>query len=284
MASILTAINNLSHKLNNQIEPVTSSRTVANAMGDSLQAYVENLFIDNVENLTLEQINEQRAIIFSWAGNQNNIPDLILKNGDAIEIKKIEGIGSLALNSSHPKQILSSESPMITSKCRICEGVGNHWEKELWYIIGTVSENKVKYLFFIQGKLYAAEDAVYARIKNIIKTGVTEIENVQFAETKELGRVNKVDPLGITSLRIRGMWDIEHPFNVYNYIPELQKSSDQDKLTSYVIVEKTKYLTFDHYQRQQIESNDRISIFDKKIKNPDNTAQLIDIKLIKVEV
>ena len=30
-----------------------------------------------------------------------------------------------------------------------------------------------------------------------------------FAETKELGRVNQVDPLGITNLRIRGMWQIE---------------------------------------------------------------------------
>ncbi len=284
MTSMLTAICNLAIKSDNVISNVTSSRTIANAMGDSLQAYVEKLFIPNASNLTEEQINNEKERVFSWSGNQNNIPDLIIKGGDAIEIKKIEGTGSLALNSSYPKQVLCSDSPMITRNCRNCEGVGNSWQKELWYVIGTVNENRIKYLFFIQGKLYAAENSIYDRIKTIIKSGVTEINNVEFSETKELGRVNRVDPLGITSLRIRGMWDIEHPFNVYNYISEIEKKADCEKLRAYVLVEKAKYLSFDVNERTTLSDLNNVQIFEKKIKNPDNPVQLIDTTLIKVEV
>lgn len=284
MTSILTAIKNLASKSDNTIANVTSSRTVANAMGDSLQAYVEKLFISNADSLSDEQINYEKEKIFSWSGNQNNIPDLIIKGGDAIEIKKIEGVGSLALNSSYPKQVLFSDSPMITRNCRNCEGVGNHWQKELWYVIGTVNEDKIKYLFFIHGKLYAAEHTTYERIRNIIKTGVTEINNVEFSETKELGRVNRVDPLGITSLRIRGMWDIEHPFNVYDYIPEIEKTVDCEKLLAYVLVEKSKYIGFDEREKTSLSSLGNVQVFEKKIKNPDNPVQLLETILIKVEV
>ena len=59
--------------------------------------------------------------VFSYTGNQNNPPDIILKNGDAIEVKKVQGnANALALNSSYPKAKLYSDSTMITSNCRNC--------------------------------------------------------------------------------------------------------------------------------------------------------------------
>lgn len=63
-------------------------------------------------------------------------------------------------------------------------------------------------------------DQVYNRIQNIIKEGVESIPGVDFSETRELGHVNKVDPLGITYLRVRGMWGIENPWKVFNYVYE----------------------------------------------------------------
>jgi hypothetical protein len=90
--------------------------------------------------------------------------------------------------------------------------------------------------------------------------------------------------LGRTSLRIRGMWSIEHPFNVYNYLPELEKNYDDNKMVVYVIVETSKYLTFENDERKLVEENNKVAVFDKKIKNPDNPVQLIDAKLIKIEV
>lgn len=43
-----------------------------------------------------------------------------------------------------------------------------------------------------------------------------QIPNISLTDTRELGKLNKVDPLGITYLRIRGMWGIENPFQVFN--------------------------------------------------------------------
>lgn len=60
--------------------------------------------------------------MFSYIGNQNNPPDSMLRNGDAIEVKKIESKkAALALNSSYPKAKLYADSPMINKECRECE-------------------------------------------------------------------------------------------------------------------------------------------------------------------
>lgn len=39
-------------------------------------------------------------------------------------------------------------------------------------------------------------------------------------ESKELGHINKVDPLGVTYMRVRGMWGIDNPWKVFSYIYE----------------------------------------------------------------
>ncbi|MBL0721141.1 MAG: NgoPII family restriction endonuclease [Sulfurovum sp.] len=42
------------------------------------------------------------------------------------------------------------------------------------------------------------------QIKDTISNGITSIPNVEFTATNELGKVKKIDPLGMTDLRIRG--------------------------------------------------------------------------------
>jgi hypothetical protein len=286
MASILTALINLADKKDNNVKHVVSSRTVANAMGDSLDAYIKSLFINNIAGMTPEEINLKKQEVFSWLGNQNNIPDLILKNSDAVEIKKIEGVSSLALNSSHPKQVLSSDSSMISQGCRDCEGIDISWTKELWYVIGTVNKNKVIYLFFVHGVLYSANESIYSKIRTDIKNGIEEINNIQFSDTNELAKVNCVDPLGITSLRVRSMWSIKHPFYVYDYIPEIKKHNNKlnNKLYTYILVENNKYFSFSEIERNTLESKQNVKMYDKQIKNPNNPSQLIGSKLIRIEI
>lgn len=100
-----------------------------------------------------------------------------------------------------------------------------------------------------------------------------------FADTKELGRVNQVDPLGITNLRIRGMWQIENPRKVFNYLHETTTSDFE--LICIIPIEK--YIGFPIESLTKIEAikMNGFSIEDKKIKDPNNPAQLIDCKLIK---
>lgn len=86
------------------------------------------------------------------------------------------------------------------------------------YAVGVVDTNNLTSLALVYGDDYCAEKSVYEQIKSVIKNGVESISGVEFSETKELGRVNRVDPLGITYLRVRGMWGIDNPFSVFNYI------------------------------------------------------------------
>ena len=68
-----------------------------NNMGEDF----ENLIKDSLCNsFTLTE--QDRMIKYneylSWSGNQNNPPDLIIKGGDAIEIKKMGGEDNIMLN------------------------------------------------------------------------------------------------------------------------------------------------------------------------------------------
>ena len=204
-----------------QISEMSDGKNRVNNQGRGLEEFIIDLFCGTVnepnERIRLEKRNE----LFSYIGNQNNPPDAMINAGDAIEIKKIETAGAaIALNSSYPKAKLYSNSSMLAKACISCED----WvEKDMIYVIGQIYKHSLKSLCFVYGVDYAASLETYERIKLIIKQGILTIDGVEFSETKELGRVNKVDPLGITNLRIRGMWHIDNPIKVFNYIYEPQK-------------------------------------------------------------
>ncbi len=284
MTNVCKALLNILKQPNNQLKETFKSGTKVNRMGDSLEEYIKNCFADTFDQTDKEKNVEIHSKIFSWQGTQNNPPDLILKGSDAIEVKKIGGFGSIALNSSYPKAKLKSSSSMITNECRACEN-DDEWEKELVYALGTVNKkNIIKVLFFIYGSLYAAGDEIYSRIKNNIADGVEKTPNVVFSKTNELGRVNSVDPLGITQLRIRGMWQIYHPYRVYDYLYEVDKESD--KIDDYIIYS---FIPNDQIEKMsddfsELEKRKNVNIYDKKIKNPNNPSKLIDIKLIKIVI
>jgi len=269
MVNILTAIENLVNKPLLKIGASYLGRNRIHNIGEGLEEYIKDLFagsIDDEKETRLAKINET----FSYIGNKNNPPDLILKNGDAIEIKKIESMGSsLALNSSYPKARLYADSPLITTACRTCE---NWTEKDMWYVVGVVDKSNVlKALCFVCGEDYAASNEIYERIKQSIREGVVNIPDVEFSETNELGRVNKVDPLGITYLRIRGMWGIQNPFCVFR---EIYTLSAKAMFHFMAIMNEKKY------EEMGGISYEKLNIKDVKIKNPDNPAQLKKAKLI----
>jgi hypothetical protein len=154
-------------------------------------------------------------------GNKNNPPDFIVKQGVAVEVKKIENVsfGKIVLNSSYPKDYLYSDSSLITRACGECEDEYGGWDrKNMVYAIGNVIGDRLKMLWLLYGNCYAADRHTYERIKDTIGSGITQIEDVEFSETRELDRVNKVDPLGITGLRVRGLWSVKHPMMAFDYL------------------------------------------------------------------
>ncbi len=253
------------------------SRNRANSMGDALEEYIKDLFCNTFDETDEVKRIKKISEVFSYLGNNSNPPDGMLKGGDAIEVKKIESVNSaLALNSSYPKHKLYADSPMISSACKTAEV----WtEKDIIYAVGVVNGNKIKHLSFVYGLDFAASDEVYKKIKQKIKYGVETIPDVEFSDTKELGRVNKVDPLGITYLRVRGMWGIENPFTVFDYV--YKRDFDKD-FNFMCIINNEKFETFEN--RQELidlsKNTAELLITDIEIKNPDNPALLKKAKLI----
>lgn len=276
MANIINAIINIVTNPITEIQQVHYGNNRANNMGEALEEYVKDAFagsygINEVERQTLF------SETFSYTGNQNNPPDAMLLGGDAIEIKKIEAPKSgLALNSSYPKAKLYADSSMISATCRAAE----EWDvKDMIYAVGVVKDLSLKSLCFVYGVDYAAEAEIYERIKSTIKTGVETIPDVEFAVTNELGRVNRVDPLGITYLRIRGMWGIENPFCVFNYLFERDSTKEFNLMA---VINNEKYNSFTNKSElEQLSTEiDELTISDVRIKDPNNPVRLKDAKLI----
>lgn len=274
--NIIDAIINLVQNPVTQLVNYYQGKNRANNAGDALEEYIKDIFansFDMPEAERLVQLNE----VFSYLGNNSNPPDAMLRNGDAIEIKKIESDNAaLALNSSYPKHTILASSPMISSACKNAES----WtEKDIIYAVGVVKQNRLKHLCMVYGLDYCASEECYSRIKYTIKNGVETIPNIEFAESKELGHINKVDPLGITYMRIRGMWGIENPWRVFNYVYARDKSKE---FTFMCVINEAKWKTLSNIEEllslEQLIPE--LSITDIKVKNPDNPASLNNAKLI----
>lgn len=273
--NILRAILNLAKGRDNNILEIYKSNTRINNVGDALEYYIKDIFCGTIKS-TLQGKETVYAENFSYSGNQNNPPDFIVKNGDAVEVKKIGNLkAAIALNSSFPKEKLLSNDTFITEACRQCEP----WtEKDYIYTVGSVIGKKLKLLWLVYGDCYAASKNTYERILKAMKNGVKEVRGTQFTETREIGKIKKVDPLGITVLRIRGMWHIDNPIRAFDYVINYNEAKE---FTMFAIMKKSKYLSLPRADREEIESNN-ISISDIKIKDPNNPVNRIDAKLIKV--
>ena len=277
MTNIIEAIINI---VNNPILEIRNhylGRNRANNVGEALETFVKdafaNLIIATDEQVRIKRYNE----VFSWLGNHHNPPDAMIRNGDAIEVKKTQGANiTLELNSSYPKSNIHSNSTMIPKECKNCE----EWlEKDLIYCVGHTTDETINSLWMVYGNIYAAKHETYQIIKQKITDEIIEIPNVELEETKELGRVNRVDPLGITNLRIRGMWQIQNPRRVFNYLHVA--TNNKFELVSLIPTEK--YNSFPTESIKKIENlcNQNFTIENINVRDPNNPANLIEAKLIK---
>lgn len=206
----------------------------------------------------------------AYQGNDSNPPDFVLNSGDVVEVKKSESISSdVPLNSSYPKKYLYRDDTRISSNCRAIHG-GNWVKKDIIYAIVKADSNEIEKFWFVYGDCYCADKETYTRIANKLTEGINQIEDIQVEETNELARLNRVDPLGITYLRVRGMWGIQHPNRVFQYLSPTIKTN---KINA--IMTKSKFDSFPESSRNKINGSN-LKIKQVKIKNPDNPAQYID--------
>lgn len=276
----LRAFRHIIENPNATINPARISSNRINNVGDALEGFIKDAYAELLDtHLSDYEKDVVYSRVFSWLGNSGNPPDSMLRGGDGIEVKKIQSISSaIALNSSSPKNRLYASDTRVATGAKTAE---NWIEKDIVYAIGSVPGQDLKRLWLIYGDCYAASKEVYDRLSNAIATGVRQLPDIQFQKTNELGRVNKVDPLGITNLRVRGMWHIDNPSRVYAHLV-----SNSPNRQYYLLMREEKYQTFPLSDRLALE---RIQSphYDNslvEIRNPDNPAQLIKARFIKYEV
>jgi len=283
--NLLQALKNIAKNPNNDLIAQSKSSNRMNSMGEALEFFVKDIFCNTLSMKEIARKESTYSKYFSYLGNQNNPPDFMIRNGDAVEVKKHEikkihstnKSGILALNSSYPKDFLYSNTPRLNKECRSCE----KWsQKDNLYVIGSIKGGKIKSLWFVYGNCYAASREIYERINDAIAQGVNTLPDIEFGTTDELARVNKVDPLGITDLRVRGMWQIRHPGVVFNYIPETIIDAD---FKVNAIMMTSKYDSFPKEDRSNLEKmvSKNLLIKDIQIKSPNNPAKFLDAKLIR---
>jgi len=282
--NIVSGIVNIANFRNSDLKSYASKYLIrVNAVGEQLEYYVKDALANSFTLLSKNKDNHYSSV-FSYLGNQNNPPDIIIKSGDAFEIKKLSSSakGSIQLNSSPPKDRLLSSDPRITQHCRNCEA--SPWtEKDIFYVVGFAKNGRLKHLFFVHGKCYAAEKSTYEKISLLLKRNIRRIskeENLEYGETKELGRVKRVDPLGITELRVRGMWILQNPNRVFDYIYEYDESKD---FSLAALMTTKKYLSFPKSDIHTLEEHSNISIKNVEVKDPNNPAKMMNAKLITTD-
>jgi hypothetical protein len=286
MSNILTAIKAIYESTDLKIAKIIDGNNMMNDMGEGLEDYIKHAFA-NVLSETDKKIKiDKCSQTFSYLGNKTNPPDMILKNSDAIEVKKVQSLSpELQLNSSHPKNKLYSNNSKINKKCRECEdklNSGKWMSKDIIYIIGHVPDKTkvLKTLWLVFGDCYAAEPDVYTKVENKISNSIISMSDIELEEsTKELGRVKKVDPLNISSLRVRGMWLIQHPKKVFDYIYKYDTQADFQLIA---LMNTKKYDSFPDQDREFIENTDLIEVNSVKIQDPNNPAILMSAKLITI--
>jgi hypothetical protein len=232
MSNIIEAICNLNSYMTynlSEVKGLVSNRI--QAQGDALEKFVKIAFLGEMkelESLTKEELDVLTDANFDWLGQKNNIPDAILKDSDAIEVKKNESPTSmLALNSSYPKSYLSDED--VSKKC--IEKTGKFGSKKLIYAVGTVKPNssELKSLWFVYGDCMAADRSLYKNLFQNVKDAVTKVgidKGIRMTkDSKEPGRFLEIDELNRTNMRIRNMFELESPVVAFEEIVTYDKAA-----------------------------------------------------------
>ncbi len=246
------------------------------AAGKNLELFVRDLFsgVEHSDPVDTRTVTARKY--FSFIGNANNPPDLMLYGGPAIEVKKFEGSGSeIQLNSSRPKDYLYSNDSKITAACREAE-IWN--KKDMVYAIGQLDGTRLARLWLIYGDCYFADASTYTRVEKALSHTMKALD-LELASTTELARVNRVDPRGISNLRVRGMWLTKRPEIAFDYL-NIGPVSTESEIIVLLTTEKFSEMPEADIKTIVDLQDQGVSVSDVEIENPNNPARLLDAKLI----
>lgn len=258
---------------------VTTGSNRINIVGAGLEVFIKEIMsgsikldIENKSQEELELIEKEKDEIdkevFSFTGIKNGMPDLMIRGGPALEIKKVEkgSSGTIQLNSSHPKAKIYQNDSRVCVQCKSCETPP--WsDRDLIYIVGKTEGNKgttnnLKSLWCVYGSVFVADREAYLKYERPISKAVEKIEGFKSNTTKEFAVFDKVDPLGISKIRVRPMWSMHSPERIFkNYYTEDKSLVFQ----MIILVPENIYLSFDKISIRNLNKMIKSEIVEKRV-------------------
>lgn len=232
--NVLVALKNILERNSSILTPIYRSNGSPNVAGDSLEYFVKDMFCTGASQYQYE--NEKKKVYdkyLSWTGDSSHFPDFIVKGGVGVEPKKMnnKSYGSMALNSSFPKDYIYPESQNVPSEKLLNEDELWH-KKEVVYVAGNLNNknNKLYSLWMVYGNTFIADKSTYMNLITEIREAVAET-NATLKESKELARAIGIDPLKHSNLRVRGMYELHHPAIVFSdYIEDTHFPEESSKI------------------------------------------------------
>lgn len=248
-----------------------SSDNRINSQGEMLEWFVRDLFSGGYLIKDWKEKEEIWQNSFFHLGSVNKPPDFITHDGIAVEVKKAQTASTIHFNSSYPKKhdYLDEEKNV---------------KLDTIYAIGKLSKtNDLEMFWLVCGDCLFARNEVYFLHREEIKTHIGSAKDSdKQGKTKELGRYNKIDPLEITDLRIRSMYQVKHPEQVFDYLLE-NIQIDKEKIKCFSLILENNWKNFSLELKSQIKklsSEENFFIKDVSIKNPDNPKERLSAKFI----
>lgn len=279
--NVLIALKNILDRNSCILTPIFSSNGTANAAGDSLEFFIKDMFCTGASQYQYEEEKMKKYNEFlSWTGNSTNFPDFIIKGGVGVEPKKINNLtySTLALNSSYPKDYIYPDSQNLPKDIN-----EDTWiKKEIVYAAGNLNNktNKLLSLWFVYGNTMVADRAVYLKLIEEIRIAISKT-NATLINSKELARAKGIDPLKFSNLRVRGMYELEHPHKVFgSYITRNDIPAEASKV--FLVILKTDYDQLaEKPDLSTYIANNRLTISEISIPNPNNANEQLEALLFE---
>lgn len=265
-ASLLDMVTTYAEMESPSLDNVYDSSIAINSAGERLEYFVKDLLAGSIDKDGVEDKTASHKRCLSWLGSQNHPPDLMIRGGEAIEVKKTRNKHSkLQLNSSTPRTKLRADMKRVNSDCQSCEdGIGGWTEKDMVYVIGSrVSKQRVGFLWVVYGDCWCDESNVYNEVTDSIEEAISENPpangNLDMSGN-ELAKVKNVGQGMGAELRARPMWSIPHPAKMFSQYVENYEQKLEDGQPMFVVLPEERFSQEPEELIEEVTSDDSISV------------------------
>lgn len=294
-SDVVIALRNIMERNSTVVAPIERSKGRINTMGDRLEYFMKDMFSPGnraAQHPYEKDKKREYDKYLSWDGDNRYFPDFIIKGGVGVEPKKSESksFSALSLNSSYPKKYITPLTQNLPPLDCIKEG---KWDKkDVVYAIGNIPKEeeksgKLKYLWMFYSNTYIADPSIYENLISNVRGALAGLPGNMKLDSKELGRVHGVDPLGVSNLRVRGMYEMKHPAKIFETALKNFGINFPDSATKiYVAIRKSDYeklgclvdLGDANHDLSQYFEERRLVRLETSVKDPDGRGD-IDIFL-----